>query len=703
MQNRVINTVRAPQGAQAVVSAHVAAPVDGRRGAGEGASVRTTLPIVATCCFIVLLAGCPADEDVGGPADTSTIDVEVSDASPSADTSPDSDDTADAPSGVCADYQPHRRVLWGDLHVHTALSLDANLQGTRLRPADAYRYARGEAVGIQPYDEDGLPLRTLQLERPLDFAAVTDHAEFLGAVMVCSTEGLPGYDHPQCQQFRDDPDGAFITLNFILAYEPADISQPALCGVDAVDCEQPKRDAWAETVAAANEAQATGDSCEFTAMIGYEWSANPGTYNLHRNVIFRSAEVPDAPTGYLDAPTVEGLWGALRADCLDAGTSCDVLAIPHNSNLSGGLMFAGLDAAGQEIDAAYAAEQATMEPLVEIFQHKGDSECAPGTPAGDELCGFEKMPYDSLAGAALNLPSEPQDIDYLRDALGEGLRRGRDTGVNPWEMGIIASTDTHIATPGNVSEADFAGHGGAGRSNRDELPPGLPDSVAFNPGGLAAVWAEENTREAIFDALRRRETYGTSGPRITLRFFAGWDYPDSLCAAADLPAQGYAGGVPMGGRLQSAPAGAAPALILSALRDPGSDATPGTQLQRVQVIKVSLDGDAVVTSVIDVAGGAGDADVDATTCAPTGASGHDALCAVWTDPAFDPEVPALYYARALENPTCRWTTRQCVAAGVDCADPDTIGDGFSGCCDARFEATVQERAWSSPIWYLPGD
>ncbi len=675
-----------------------------------------TSPLPRCLLVLALLPGCPGGGGVGaadsdlptGTEHDGTVGALGDAAGDSADVEESGDAASGpdgpgggAPSGRCADFQPQRRVLWGDLHVHTALSLDANPLGTRLRPADAYRYARGEEVGIQPYDEAGEPLRTLRLERPLDFAAVTDHAEFLGAVTVCSTPGMPGYDHAECKQFRDDPDASFITLNFLLAYEPAEVVQPLLCGEGGADCAQPARDAWAETIAAADEAYDTTDTCGFTALVAYEWSANPGTYNLHRNVIFRSSEVPAAPTGYLDAPTAEGLWASLRQGCLDAGTGCDVLAIPHNSNLSGGLMFAGLDAAGAPIDSAYAAEQARLEPLVEIFQHKGDSECAPGTPAGDELCGFEKMPYDSLAGAALNISTPPQAIDYVRDALGEGLRLGRELGVNPWEMGFIASTDTHIATPGNVSEDDFPGHGGAGRSNRDELPPGLPDSVAFNPGGLAAVWAEENTREAVFDALRRRETYGTSGPRITLRFFAGWDYPSDLCGTADLVQRGYAGGVPMGGRLGPRPAGAAPRLVASALRDPGTVDHPGVPLQRVQVVKLSLVSDAVETTIVDIAGGPGDADVDLASCQATGLSGHDALCGVWTDPDFDPSAPALYYARVLENPTCRWTTLDCVAAGVDCAVPESIGEGFAGCCDKRFEATLQERAWSSPVWYLP--
>ena len=242
----------------------------------------------------------------------------------------------------------------------------------------------------------------------------------------------------------------------------------------------------------------------------------------------------------------------------------------------------------------------------------------------------------------------------------------------------------------------------AGRSARDGVPPGLVDAVAFNPGGLAGVWAEENSRAAIFAALKRKETWGTSGPRIVVRFFGGWDYPGDLCTASDLVAQGYAGGVPMGGTL-AAPSDAVtpPRFVVSALRDPGAPDEPGAPLQRVQIVKGWREGDAPQVAVYDVAGDPDNgATVDTTTCQPSG-PGAAALCAVWTDPAWDPAQRAFYYARVLENPTCRWSTLQCNAHGVDCGNPATIGEGLEGCCDARFERVVQERAWSSPIGYAP--
>lgn len=659
--------------------------------------MRDHLTRALAAAALVCLGGCSSDAPGAGPdsaaPDAPSDEGGVGDAG---DAGPETDATA--PSGVCADYNPNRSLFFGDLHVHTALSLDASLQGTRLRPTDAYRFARGEAVGIQPHDEEGNPQRTVQIDRPLDFAAVTDHAEFLGTVNVCTTPGSAAYEHPDCVQYREKPQTAFIWLNAFSANPQDNAPYPALCGVDGVDCLEPGRAAWQEIIDAAAAAHDPSESCEFTAFVGYEWSGNPGTQNLHRNVIFRNEHVPALPTSYLEETYPEGLWKALRRDCLDADTGCDVMAIPHNSNLSDGLMYGEQTAPGETFDKAYAIEQAAMEPIHEIFQHKGSSECMPGTLASDELCNFEVLPYSTLAGANLDIEDDPEPIDFVREILGRGLELAQELGENPWAFGFIAATDTHIAAPGFVSEGDFAGHGGAGQGHADELPKGLPDSVAFNAGGLAAVWAEERSRDAIFDALRRREAYGTSGPRITLRLFAGWGYAEGLCDAVDFVEQGYAGGVPMGGVLPPKPEGAgAPRFAVSALADPGGDNTP---LQRVQIVRGRLTSEGLQYDVFDAAGGPNDASVDTSTCETSGA-GADALCAVFSEPDFDPEAPAFYYARVIENPTCRWTTRKCAAASVDCADEATVTEGFEGCCDDRFQQVVQERAWSSPVWYQP--
>lgn len=596
--------------------------------------------------------------------------------------------------GRCEAFSPTKVPLFGDTHVHTALSLDAGLQGTRLLPVDAYRFAKGESVGIQPHDEAGQPLRSVQLARPLDWAVVSDHAEFLGVVSVCTTPGTPGYDDPACVDFRTNPDASFFGLNLLLTVPAADVRPPPLCEVDGVDCTAAAAGIWQSIQDAAEGAYDRSASCGFTSFVGYEWSGAPASYNLHRNVIFRNEQVPELPTSYLEQPEPEGLWSALQAQCMDGVEGCDVLAIPHNSNLSNGRM---VETAA--MDPELAAVRAAMEPLVEIFQHKGSSECWADSPAGDELCGFEWLPYNSLANANLEIVSTPVDADFVRDALGIGLELQQTVGVNPYQWGIVASTDTHLATPGLASEAGFPGHGGAGQPNRDGLPTGLVDQVRFNPGGLAVVWAEENSREAIFGALRRRETYGTSGPRITLRVFGGDGLDPGLCAASDFAEQGYAGGVPMGGVLD--PASGAPTFAIAALRDVGAGDEPGTPLQRIQVVKGWLGPAGPEFQVIDVAGDpAAGTDLDVDTCTP-GTGGVDDLCTVWTDPDFDPSTPAFWYVRVLETPTCRWHQQDCVAAGVDCTDPSAVDEAWAGCCADDVEAAIQERAWSSPIWYVP--
>ncbi|MEZ4446699.1 MAG: DUF3604 domain-containing protein [Polyangiaceae bacterium] len=596
--------------------------------------------------------------------------------------------------GRCLDFDPLRRPFFGDTHVHTRLSLDANLQGNRLSPADAYRFARGERVGIQPYDASGNALRTLKLDRPLDFVALSDHAEFLGIVETCLDPEASGHDSEACVRYRDDPDDAFVRLNVATAAGQPFAETPAPCKLEDGGCPAATGAAWREVQEAAEAAYDRTPGCRFTSFVGYEWSGSPGTLNLHRNVIFRNHRVPEVPTSYFDASYEEALWRDLDRDCSDRADGCDVLTIPHNSNLSSGLMFETVDDDGDPFDADYAATRSRLEPLVEIYQHKGDSECLPGVGAGDELCDFEKLPYAKLSSA--NQGGDPDPLvesDFVRHALGVGLEQEARLGVNPFRYGFIASTDTHLGTPGAVSEPGFVGHGGAGLTVRDALPVGLPDRAWFSPGGLAVLWAEENSREALFLAMRRREAYATSGPRILLRFFGGFELPEDLCASQELAALGYERGVPMGGVLPAAE-GRGPGFVVSALRD-----HQGGLLQRIQIIKGSLVDGAARFRVIEVAGNPDpEASVDPDTCEPQG-EGAAALCGFFEDPDFDPSAPAFYYARVVENPSCRWQTRLCQAAGVDCDDPSTLGEGYEDCCSQP--TTIQERAWSSPIWYAP--
>lgn len=605
---------------------------------------------------------------------------------------------------ACGVHDPLRLPVFGDTHVHTAFSQDASTQGTRNTPRDAYRFARGEPLGIQPYDADGKPLRRLQLSRPLDFAIVTDHAEQLGEVAICRTPGLEGYDSWVCRMFRRWPRAAFFVMNTKLNYF-AKPSRFAFCGPDGALCREAALTPWREIKAAAEGAYDRSSACRFTTFVGYEWTGSSGSKNLHRNVIFRNSVVPGYPVSYVEEPTAEGLWASLRRDCLDAGQGCDVLTIPHNSNLSGGLMFEDVGRDGQPLTREEAATRATFEPLVEIMQHKGSSECSLDPGNVDELCDFELLPYTDFQGKYLSwLAAPPTRSSFVRDTLERGLLHEERVGANPFKFGIIASTDTHLAAAGAVEEQGHPGHGGAGVPAASGVPQGLPDDLEFGPGGLAVLWAEENSREALFRAMRRREAYGTSGSRPLLRFFGGWDYPADLCASPDFVATGYARGVPMGGDLPAAPAASAagpPTLAVLALADPGTLAHPGIPLQRVQIVKGWIAGGTTHERVYEVAGDPHNgADVDIASCEPRG-SGFSNLCSVWSDPDFDPSERAFYYVRVLENPSCRWSGHVCSAAGVRCENPSSMRPGLEACCRPDHHWTLQERAWSSPIWYAP--
>jgi hypothetical protein len=610
-----------------------------------------------------------------------------------------------APAGAdvrepCAERDPLRRPFFGDLHVHTAYSQDASTQGTRNLPRDAYRFAQGAPLGIQPYRGD-VAQRTLRLGRPLDFAAVTDHAEQFGEVAICNDASLAGYDSWVCQVYRRWPRAAFFLMNTNSSF----FAQPtrfAFCGTEGAGCLREASAVWRDIVAAAEGAYDRTSACRFTTFPGYEWTGASGSRNLHRNVIFANGIVPATPTSYYETQTPQGLWRALRRDCNDAGTGCEALTIPHNSNLSAGLMFQPLEDDGHPVTEAGAAERAYWEPLVEVMQHKGDSECLPSTGAQDELCTFEKLPYDAFSGKYLSvLANPPQPSSFVRGALLRGLFEEARIGVNPFRYGLVASTDTHLGAAGAVSEASYPGHGGAGTPAASELPPGLPDDFEFNPGGLAVLFAEENSRESLFASMRRRETYGTSGPRIVVRFFGGFDLDPDLCGSPRFVAEGYAKGVPMGGILPRAEGDRTPAFAVWALRDPGTVEEPGAPLQRIQIVKGWIDEGKLEERVLDVAGAArSDADVDPASCMPRG-EGADQLCTVWRDEDYDPALPAFYYARVIENPTCRWSARICLSNRVDCSDPATVTPGFEDCCSPDHRRTVQERAWTSPIWSSP--
>jgi len=597
----------------------------------------------------------------------------------------------------CSDHNPLRNLYFGDLHVHTSYSFDAYINAVEVDPFDAYGFARGEAVQL-PDDLGGL--RTVALERPLDFAAVTDHGEYLGEVSACKDPESPAYTTDLCVGLRDGDPAVLVQWGLGLgASNP--VRPKAICEI--IDCSSAAAGAWTRTQEAAEAAYDRSDACEFTSFVAYEWSGATSLSNLHRNVIFRSERVPSLPITHYEEPDFWGLWRALKRECIDGINGCDVLAIPHNTNWSNGNMFVVEYPEGDEVELA--GLRAELEPLIEVYQHKGDSECMNGVDGSfgepDELCDFEKLRTGEFencgdgtgSGGMINNGCVSR-LDFVRGILNEGLREQQRIGVNPYKLGLMASTDTHNGTPGAVEEYAYPGHFGAAEGSPNmRLTGAVPGGPLNSPGGLIAVWSEENSREAIFAAMKRREVYGTSGPRMQIRMFGGWELPTDICERADLVELGYELGVPMGGDLPSRPEGAgAPTFVVQAAKDPGTAAQPGTDLQRIQIIKGWVDaGGQSRVEVFDIAGEEQtSAGVDLTTCEPQGV-GAAMLCGHWVDPNFDPEQRAWYYARVVENPVCRWSTR-------DCNELAAAGGELPPACESALDI-IQERAWTSPVWF----
>ncbi|NRB19687.1 MAG: DUF3604 domain-containing protein [Rhodobacteraceae bacterium] len=579
---------------------------------------------------------------------------------------------------VQAEQNPLRNAYFGETHMHTMFSLDAYIGDNRQTPDMAYRFAKGEA-----FDIGGV---TKQLKRPLDFAAVTDHAEYIGEMYSTIIEGAPGHDNPDLVTLRsleslEQKQEWFYNYVLKNARENPTPTHPSFyAGPSTV------KSAWQIMVETAEQHNEPG---VFTAMVGFEWSGAPGGANLHRNILFRDANVPAAPISYIDVNTEEELWDWMR---VQEAEGQQLLAISHNSNASKGRMFPNTDSSGEPLTLDYARTRRHYEPLVEMMQIKGNSEVHRKFWAADEFSDFENA--DSIQD---NSGRKFHARDFVRGGLKVGLQKGQELGVNPFQFGFVGGTDSHNGLMSDVAEDTFiGGHGpedGTVERRRTAGVGGWIDGKDLSIGSISGGWAIENTRAAIWDAMRRRETFATSGPRIKVRMFGGVDLSANPSDPSAMVEQGYLLGVPMGGELPQA--GVAPTFTVYAEKD-----ADGANLDRIQIIKgwVDLNGDANET-IIDVIW-SGDRKIDATgKLAPVGNTvdlttamftndiGAATLIGSWTDDNFDPTEGAFYYARALEIPTPRWTTYDAVRNNLPLLDD--------------VPAVIQERAWGSPIWYQP--
>jgi hypothetical protein len=589
---------------------------------------------------------------------------------------------ANAGPSTTPEFNADRNAYFGDLHVHTMYSFDAFIFGTTSSPSDAYTFAKGGTIQHPAGFE-------MKLDVPLDFYGVSDHAFYLGVLREMANPDSEISKHEIAEGMSalgdsNDRGSKFSRiLSFIRSERASEINDPNIV-----------KSAWDDIIESANR---HNDPGKFTTFVAYEYTttANDGG-NLHRNVIFRDDNVPDLPFSRLDSKNPEDLWQWMDRN---RAAGIESLAIPHNSNGSNGNMFMLTDWSGNPLDSAYANQRMRNEPLIEITQVKGTSDTHPALSPNDEWADFEIMPLM----VASQLASQPEG-SYVREAYRNGITLQEQQGFNPFKFGVIGSSDTHNATYAG-DEDDYWSKVGLRDSDgvkRGSVPLDEPRDNGelyadtyyntWSASGLAGVWAEENTREAIYDAFRRKETFGTSGPRIKARFFSGYDLPE--IDDADLASKAYSGGVTMGSDLL-ADADRVPSFIAWVARDPNS-----APLQRVQIIKGWVENGESQEAVYDVAcsdGGIVDpvshrcpdngAQVNLADCRISSGLGAAELKASWQDPEYDPMQNAFYYLRAMENPSCRWSTWDAIRAGVEPR--------------SDLAATIQERVWSSPIWITP--
>lgn len=576
---------------------------------------------------------------------------------------------------------PNRNLYWGDLHVHTSLSFDAYFSGTLANCDDAYSYAKGNTINIFGRD--------VKLREPLDFCAITDHSELMGETYSIGTEGAKGHNSLVGMYIRsiyntDSPLGVDTAKQWAIfnramrkAEKPSRSHPSFFYGYETTMA------AWDVTLAAAEKHYEPG---KFTTFAGFEFTLMTGRSHLHRNVIFRDMVVPNYPISSIEAENEQDLWQWMQQAQNNGAT---LMSIPHNTNLSEGHSFDGKDRLGNPITKEYAEMRANFERLVEVHQVKGNSEVHAAFWKNDEFADFENHTF-----------GEPKESSYIRHGLKKGMEMQRQLGINPYKLGMIGCTDTHNATPGNTEEDDEQ-IGNKGVTDIDALnrtfdrwPLDMSQKTVevINPGGLVAVWAEANTRGHIYDALQRREVYATSGNRIQLRFFGGTGF-DAKLSGEPMLTDAYQKGVPMGNDLKD-PNGK-PQFLVWAKRDAN-----GATLDRIQIIKGWADeGGAVYEEIFDVALSDGrklnadgsvpsnGATVDRQTGAWSKDKGAEELKVIWTDEDFNPAHHSFYYVRVLEVPTASWRLWDMLRYGSDFSKEKNL--------------VIQERAWSSPIWFSP--
>jgi hypothetical protein len=614
---------------------------------------------------MLALAGCSRSPSASGAQDT---------ASPPA-------VAASETAGSSVKVNPDRTAYFGAVHVHTSLSFDAFTMGTRTTPEDAFRWAKGEAI------TPGMDGQTNQATTPLDFYMVSEHAEMLGVFQEMQKPGTAASKLPIASRvLSKDPAVAVAAFTELIrsldeGIDPA-LTDPAIA-----------RSAWKSITEVADKYNEPG---KFTTFMGFEWTSNPDQRNLHRVIMFADTRVlPDLPYSQLDSENPEDLWKWMDAQ---RAKGASLIAIAHNGNMSDGRMFELAKFDGSPLDADWVASRMRNEPLYELSQIKGTSETWPALSPNDEFANFELFDWTL---SALSVRPTAHKGSYARQALVDGLAlEARGLG-NPFKFGFIGDTDTHAAAASN-EEFNHTGKFGIEMSPVVRLagvpgqPPGQVQQInEFSSGGLAGVWAESNTRESIYAAMQRKETFATSGTFIRVRLFGGFGLTSADLAAADSVQRGYKGGVPMGGDLRGKPGVTAPTFLVTALKDPKS-----ANLDRIQIVKGWVDADGQSREKIYDVAWSGERKPDARgKLPPVGSTvdlksstydnsiGATELKAAWTDPEFDPALRAVYYARVLEIPTPRWSTYDAVKLNK------ALLEGVA--------PTLQERAWTSPIWYTP--